>query len=85
MNQKGQLQAVNSDGWKLKIKELTQNFKEISFHHIYREHNKEADSLSKRELKEPKGSLSVYHWKNGEESLPTYQNIFENCVFGVAL
>jgi ribonuclease HI len=78
MNQKGQLQAVNLDGWKLKTKELTHNFKEISFQHIYREHNKEADLLSKRALKEPKGRLTVYHWQNGEEIPPTHLNIFEN-------
>jgi len=59
INQKGQLQAVNIEGWKLKTKELASNFKDISFQHIYREHNKETNLLSKRVLKEPKGRLSV--------------------------
>jgi len=78
MNHKGQLQAVNLDGWKLKTLELKKLFKEISFQHIYREHNKEAELLSKRVLKEPKGRLIIYHWHNGEEIPPTHLNIFEN-------
>jgi ribonuclease HI len=78
INQKGQLQAVNIEGWKLKTKDLVSKFEDISFQHIYREHNKEADQLSKRALKEPKGRLIVYHWDNGQESIPTHLNIFED-------
>jgi ribonuclease HI len=77
INQKGQLHAVNIEGWKLKTKELAITFQDISFQHIYREHNKEADILSKRALKEPEGRLSFFHWDNGTESPHTYLNIFE--------
>jgi len=49
----------------------------MSFQHIYKDHNKEADLLSKRALKELKGRLSVYHWEDGEEIPHTYLNIFE--------
>jgi ribonuclease HI len=77
INQKGQLHAMNIECWKLKTKELANKFKDISFQHIYREHNKEVDSLSKRALKELEGRLYVYHWDNGEESPHTYLNIFE--------
>jgi ribonuclease HI len=77
INQKGQLHAVNIESWKIKTKELTRNFKDISYQHIYREHNKEVNLLSKRALKEPKGRLSVYHWDNGEKIPLTHLNIFE--------
>jgi ribonuclease HI len=77
IKQQGQLHAVNIECWKIKTMELASKFKDISFQHIYRDHNKEADLLSKRALKEIKGRLSVYHWENGEESPHTYLNIFE--------
>jgi ribonuclease HI len=48
INQKGNLQAVNIEGWKLKTKDLVSKFEDISFQHIFREHNKEADQLSNR-------------------------------------
>jgi len=78
INQQVQLHAVNIQCWKIKTMELARNFQDIRFQHIYRGHNKEVDLLSKRALKEPKGRLSVYHWENGEESLHTYLNIFED-------
>ena len=69
INQKGQLQAVNLEGRKLKTKELAHNFKDISFQHIYREHNKEADLLSKRALKEPKDRSLFIIGKIGKKAL----------------
>jgi ribonuclease HI len=77
INQKSQLNAVNIEGWKIKTLELARNMKNSSYKHIYREHNKEADLLSKRALKELKGRLSVFHWENGEESPHSHLNIFE--------
>jgi ribonuclease HI len=78
IKQQGQLHAVNIECWKIKTMELASKFKDISFQHIYRDHNKEVDLLSKRALREIKGRLSVYHWENGEESSHTYLNIFED-------
>jgi hypothetical protein len=51
--------------------------KDINFQHIYRDHNKEVDALSKRELNEVEGRLSVFHWDNGKESPTSFINIFE--------
>jgi ribonuclease HI len=78
IKQQGQLNSVNIECWKLKTLDLASKFKDISFQHIYREHNKEADLLSKRALKETKGRLSVFHWENGEESSHSFLNIFED-------
>jgi ribonuclease HI len=77
INQKGQLHVVNIEGWKLKTKELATSFQDISFQHIYRDHNKEADFVSKRALKEPKGRLSLFLRENGTEIHHSNLNIFE--------
>jgi len=77
INKKGRLHAVHFEGWKLKTIELVTIFQDISFHHIYRDHNKEADSLSKRALREPKGRLTFFHWESGIESQHSHLNIFE--------
>jgi len=69
--------VVNFEGWKLKTKEMDTSFQDINFHHIYKVHNKEADILTKRALKEPEGRLSFFHWYNGIESPHTHLNIFE--------
>jgi len=45
INQKGQLHALNIEGWKIKTVELARNMKNTRYKHIYREHNKEVDLL----------------------------------------
>ena len=69
---------MNIECWKLKILDLASNFSDISFQHIYRDHNKEVDLLSKRAQKETKGRLSVFHWENVEENAHSFINIFED-------
>jgi hypothetical protein len=66
-NKRGRLQASAIEGWKLRIKELIKHFQEISFQHIFREYNKEADLLSKQALQEPEGRITYYKWENGTE------------------
>jgi hypothetical protein len=41
------------------------NFQAISFHHIYRDFNKEADKLSKQALLEHEGKITYYQWEPG--------------------
>jgi ribonuclease HI len=77
INHKGNLHSTNIECWKQKTKDLAKTFNDISFQHIYRDHNKEADSLSKRALKETKGRLLVFHCENGEDSPISSLNIFE--------
>jgi ribonuclease HI len=77
INNKGNLHSANIECWKQKTRDLAKTFNDISFQHIYRVHNMEADSLSKRALKEIKGRLSVYHCENGEDSPISSLNIFE--------
>jgi ribonuclease HI len=47
LNHKGNLHAIDIEGWKRRTKELTTIFQGICFHHIFREFNKEADRLIK--------------------------------------
>jgi hypothetical protein len=65
LNHRGRLQAISIKGWKLRTMDLANLFQEISFHHIFREFNKETDQLSKQALLELEGRLSYYKWKNG--------------------
>jgi hypothetical protein len=76
INLKRQLHATNFEGWKLKTKELATTFQDIKFHHIYRDFDKEVDTLSKRALMEPEGRLSYFLWLNGTESPHSHLNIF---------
>jgi hypothetical protein len=50
LNQKGALQVVSLERWKERIKDTLKYFRNISFAHIFREENQEADILSKLAL-----------------------------------
>jgi ribonuclease HI len=50
LNDKGSLQTISIDCWKNRIKELFKFFSAITFAHVYREENLEADFLSKKAL-----------------------------------
>jgi ribonuclease HI len=76
LNDKGNLYAINIEGWKRKTKVLTTNFQEISFHHIFREFNKEAYRLSKQALLELKGRLTYFTWENGTTGPPSHLKLF---------
>jgi ribonuclease HI len=51
LSNRGRLQASAIEGWKSRIKDLIKSFHAISFEHIYREFNVEADLLSKQGIK----------------------------------
>jgi hypothetical protein len=65
LNNRGRLQASAIKGWKHRTKELINKFQVVSFHHIFKEFNKEADQLSKQALHEPKGRITYYLWEPG--------------------
>jgi hypothetical protein len=64
---KGRLLVSSVEGWKVRIKLLAQKFHSISFQHIYRNFNTDADVLSKQAMGEPEGMVSYYRWTNGVE------------------
>jgi ribonuclease HI len=59
LKQKGNLQAINIEGWKCKNRDLVSSFRGIYFQHIFRESNEEADKLSKQALSTTKGRIST--------------------------
>jgi ribonuclease HI len=58
LNKRGTIQAVALESWKERILETLPLFRNISYAHIYREENKEADRLSKLALSNLPGSIA---------------------------
>jgi ribonuclease HI len=67
LSNRGRLQACAIEGWKSRIKDLIKHFHFVSFEHIFRNFNMEADLLSKQALREPEGRITYYPWSNGTE------------------
>jgi hypothetical protein len=59
--------VASIEGWKKITKILIHNFQSITFQHIFRVFNSDADSLSKHALMETEGLITFYKWTNGEE------------------
>ena len=76
LNQKGALQVVELERWKERIKDTLTYFRNISFAHIFREENQEADILSKVALSNLPGTIAYNHWEDGHEGPTLYLNMF---------
>jgi ribonuclease HI len=76
LNNRGKLQVISLVRWKDRIKELTKSFNTISFSHIYREQNKEADFLSKKAIQMQEGKISYNQWIEGNEGPPLFLNLY---------
>lgn len=77
ISQKINLHSVSIESWLDKTRVLSSRFTDINFIHISRIHNRVADALSKRALREAVGRLSVFHCDNGIDSSISSYNIFE--------
>jgi ribonuclease HI len=75
LSSKGRLQVSALEGWKNIIQVLIKSFQNISFHHVYRHFNAEADTLSKQALGEPEGHISFVPWYRGVEGPKEIYNI----------
>jgi ribonuclease HI len=75
LNRKGALRVANLDGWKDRIEELCPLFRSISFAHIYREENKQADRLSKKALYSCRGRIAYNLWVDGHEGPTLFINL----------
>jgi ribonuclease HI len=53
LSNRGKLQVCAIEGWKARIKDLIKSFNLVSFEHIFKNFNMEADLLSKQALGEP--------------------------------
>jgi ribonuclease HI len=76
LNEKGKLDIVAIEGWKKRTKILCKKFQALTFHHIFREFNKEADTLSKEALLSPAGRLTFYQWEPGGGGETKHLDIF---------
>jgi ribonuclease HI len=59
LNNMGDLQAISLSAWKDRIRLLQLAFKKLSYKHIYREHNKSTDQLSKAALQKKAGYHNI--------------------------
>ena len=76
LNNRGKLHVLSLVRWKDRIKDLTLAFNSISFTHIYREQNKEADYLSKKALQMQEGKISYNKWIEGNKGPPLFLNLY---------
>jgi ribonuclease HI len=76
LNNWGDLQAISLLAWKDKIRLLQPTFKKLSYKHIYREHNKTTDQLSKATLQKKAGIITYNLWIDGHEGPPYFLKLF---------
>jgi ribonuclease HI len=76
LNNRGNLQAISLLAWKDIIRLLQPTFKKLSYKHIYREHNKSIDQLSKATLQKKVGIISYNLWIDGHEGPPLFLTLF---------
>jgi ribonuclease HI len=62
LKNKCKLQVTTLLGWKDRMRQLQSSFIKLNFKHIYRESNKEADSLSKAALKKKVRIITFNLW-----------------------
>jgi ribonuclease HI len=76
LNDRSDLRVSSLEGWKKRIRTLKNTFESTQFFHIYREFNKEADSLSKKALNEPEGYITLHLWTEGVKGQPRLLNFY---------
>jgi ribonuclease HI len=76
LNQKTNLHATEIEGWMRRTRSIITDFQDIKFTHIFREYNKEADSLSKQGLLEQKGILTYFSVIDGRTGPMSQINLF---------
>jgi len=67
LNGIGSIQVANLDSWKDRILDLIPYFRSVTFAHVYREINMEADRLSKKALFTSQGHIAYSQWNEGHE------------------
>jgi hypothetical protein len=64
------------DCWKERVPELLKLFQKISFEHIYREDNTEADRLSKMALIKAPGFIEYFQVEGGHGGPHMFLNLY---------
>jgi hypothetical protein len=68
-------QVADLECWKERTRAATKLVKNLTFSHIYREQNHEADILSKKALHLPPGHIRYTRWEDGIEGHTTMINL----------
>jgi hypothetical protein len=73
---KGYLQVLALECWKERLSKLLKKFQNISFEHIYREDNTEADRLSKLAMLKAPGSIEYFQVEGGHEGPHMFLDLY---------
>jgi len=76
LKNRGDLQAILLLAWKDRIRLIKPTFKKINYTHIFREHNKVVDQLSKTTLNKKLGILTYNLWIDGHKGPSHFLTIF---------
>jgi len=76
LKRKGNLQVLTLDCWKERIRDLSKLFSLITFSHIYRDSNKEADPFSKKSLQMQTWKIDYNLWEDGNEGPTLFLNLY---------
>jgi len=69
LNGLADLRVAALNCWKARTKDATLLFRNLTFQHIFREENKEADSLLKKALRLPPSQIYLTFWEDGHEGI----------------
>jgi ribonuclease HI len=71
LNGRADFQVADLESWKERTRAATKLINKLTFSHIYREQNNEADILSKKALFLPSGHICYTRWEEGNEGPST--------------
>jgi hypothetical protein len=75
LKKKGDLRVASLEAWKERIVDLCTHFRSITFEHIYREKNQEADYLSKQAFLSVRGKITYNLWVEGHKGPTLYLSL----------
>jgi len=73
---KGSLQVLTLECWKGRLTNLLKLFHNVTFKHIYREDNTEADMLSKQALLKVPGKIEYFQSEGDDEGTHLYLHLY---------
>jgi hypothetical protein len=76
LRDKGRLHVISLEFWKDRLVDLTKLFQHISFEHVYREDNSEANNLSKQALHKQPGKIIYFQCVEEHEGPPLSRDLF---------
>jgi ribonuclease HI len=75
LNGHADFHVADLESWKERTREATKLINKLTFSHIFREENNEADILSKKAMFLPSGHICYTRWEEGNEGPSTMINL----------